>query len=154
MKVIPLSVSRTAAAADPYLVWNTFVKLCFLGTEDYTPAQRIAHLAFLYDAEVQNGGHYQYFENKGLAAARETMLALDRLGARSLMSILEGAVRKYEEINPEEHKVGSPEEFIEGALEGHYEDFDAAYSRCTPTLEEFLKTCLDSHFAEFIVWID
>jgi len=105
--LIPLSVSRAAAAADPDLLWNTFVKLCFLGTEDYTPTQRIAHLAYLCDAEVQNGGHFQYFENRGLASARETLLALGLLGAGAQKSILEGAARKYEEINPEEHKVAS-----------------------------------------------
>lgn len=152
--MVPISISRTAAAADPHLVWNAFVKLCFSGPVDYTATQRVAHMAFLYDAEVQNGGHYQYFENRGLTAARETILALDLLGADRQKDILEGAIRKYEEVNPNEHEAESLQEFSDGALEGNYGDFDSRYYDCKPPLEDLLKTWLDSHFADFITWTE
>jgi len=152
--LIPFSVSKTAAAADPYLVWNSFVNLCFSGSAEYSPTQRIAHMAFLYDAEVQNGGHYQYFENGGLSAAKETILALDLLGAGSQKAILEGATQIYEKINPSEETATTLEEFSEGALEGNYGESDSQYYQCKPPLEEHLKAWLDSHFTDFIVWVE
>ncbi len=32
--------------------------------QDLTPVQRLAHLAYWYMSEVENGGHQQYFLNK------------------------------------------------------------------------------------------
>ena len=147
------TVSKAAAAADPNLVWNTVVDFCFCG-RDFTPTQRIAHLAFLYDGEVNNGGHYQFFENKGLEAAKETLLALDLLGASRQRSTLEAAITIYRRINPEQTKVASLEEFAEGAREGHYDRFDQSYYACKPTLEEYLKAWLDSNQDEFIAWTE
>ena len=146
-----MQVSRVAAASDPHLLWNTFVKLCFSGEPDPTPVQRVAQQAMLYDVEVQNGGHFQYFENQGLAAARETVLALEQLGARRERETLEAAIRTHERVNPHEKRVGSREEFVEGALEGHYDEFDHAYG--ASPLDELLKIWLNSHFDEFIEWI-
>lgn len=143
----PLQVPRTATSAE---LWNVYVKLCFLGAPDYSPTQRIAHLAFLYDAEVQNGGHHQYFENQGLAKARETVLALDLLGAQRQRHALEAAVKIYERINPEERKAESREEFAEAALEGHYRHFDDAFSGAKPDLTEYLKAWLHSNLDDFV----
>lgn len=150
----PLQVSRTAAAADPALVWNTFVKVCCWGGLDYSPTQRIAHLAFIYDAEVQNGGHHQYFENQGMAYARETLLALDLLGSEAQHRILEDAIRKHEQINPEELRSDSLEDFVESAREGHFQVHDDSYDACKPELDAYLKAWLDSNLADFIEWTD
>jgi hypothetical protein len=149
----PMQVSRTAAASDPDLLWNAYVKLCFWYDPDYTPAQQAASQAMLYDAELQNGGHFQYFENHGLAVAREAVLALDRLGARRQKETLEGAIRKHEQVNPKEKRVESVADFSEVALKGHYDEFDRAYSNLSPPLEEYLKAWLDSNLHEFIEWI-
>jgi hypothetical protein len=51
---------------EPYRVWNAYVDL--LAVEDHrdlVPEQRAAYLVFWYESEVQNGGHLQYFENRG-----------------------------------------------------------------------------------------
>jgi len=50
-------------------VWNAFVDV--LAMEEYAdldPVQRIPHLCFWYDSELQNGGHFQYFENRNTSA--------------------------------------------------------------------------------------
>jgi hypothetical protein len=38
--------------------------------------QRPAHLVFWYESEVQNGGHFQYFENRGTEHLAATIEAL------------------------------------------------------------------------------
>src|SRR5262245_49103291 len=84
---------------EPYLVWNAFVDL--IATEDYeemTPVQRTAHLAFWYDAEVQNGGHHQYFENSAGLRAPQTIIALRSLGLGPQASILERAVATWNSV--------------------------------------------------------
>jgi hypothetical protein len=150
--VRPIQISRVAAASDPSLVWNAFVNLCFSGDPDLTPAQRVAQQAMRYDAEVLNGGHFQYFENQGLPAAREAVLALGQLGARRQRETLESAIRTHERVNPREERVHSREQFVKGALEGQYDQFDEDYE--ASPLDEPLKAWLHSHFDEFIEWID
>lgn len=57
-------LEASAITREPHLVWNAFVDL--LAMEEYSAMsdlQKRACLAFWYDAEVQNGGHHQVFEN-------------------------------------------------------------------------------------------
>ncbi len=85
-----LKLKREEIHADPYLVWNTFIDLVSLAEcEELGPKQRIAHLAFWYDSEVQNGGHLQYFENIRGAHLAETIQALDAIGAFCQKHILQ-----------------------------------------------------------------
>lgn len=65
--MITRKLSRAMLSQKPYEVWNAFVDL--LAMENYTDldeVQRAAHLCFWYDSEVQNGGHLQYFANRGI----------------------------------------------------------------------------------------
>ena len=85
----PRKVKRQDIEAHPYVLWNDFVDL--LATSDYkdlSQTQRVAYLAFLYDSEVQNGGHLQYFENRGTGRVEESIGALDRLGAPCQRDVL------------------------------------------------------------------
>ena len=76
------TVDRDAAEREPHLIWNAFVDLIAVESyEQLSPVQRMAHLAFWYDSEVQNGGHGQYFENRG------TQL-LDERSKRSMLLVL------------------------------------------------------------------
>ena len=71
------TVSRIAAEREPHLVWNAFIDpLAMEAYEDLSPVQSVAHLDFWYDAEVQNGGHDQYFENRGTGLIAESVAAL------------------------------------------------------------------------------
>ena len=75
-------LNRDLVRAKPYEVWNSFVDI--LATEKYEnldDVQRVAHLCFWYDSEVQNGGHLQYFENRGTGLLDKTLAALGALGA-------------------------------------------------------------------------
>jgi len=60
-------LTKPQVDAEPFRIWNACVDL--LATEDYRDLgkeQRPAHLVFWYESEVQNGGHLQYFENRGV----------------------------------------------------------------------------------------
>src|SRR5687768_6411413 len=72
------AVSAVALEREPHLAWNAFVDLvASTNYEQLHPRQRPAHLAFWYNAEVQNGGHYQYFENSAGRRTAETIVALN-----------------------------------------------------------------------------
>jgi hypothetical protein len=76
------SLTKQEAAAEPFRVWNAFVEI--LAMEEYRDlfaAQRPAHLVFWYESEVQNGGHFQYFEDRGTNYLDATIDAIGLLGA-------------------------------------------------------------------------
>src|SRR5260370_37331532 len=60
------TLTKQQADAEPFRVWNAYVRL-LAGEryEDLSPEQRPAHLVFWYESEVKNGGHLQFFENRG-----------------------------------------------------------------------------------------
>jgi hypothetical protein len=60
------TLTKGEVEKEPYRVWNAYVDL--LAVEDHrdlVPEQRAVYLVFWYESEVQNGGHLQYFENRG-----------------------------------------------------------------------------------------
>src|SRR5437016_4501842 len=68
--------------AEPFCVWNSFVNLLAKHSyEELSAEQRPAHLVFWYESEVQNGGHLQYFENRGVEHLAKTIAALGLIGA-------------------------------------------------------------------------
>ena len=85
-------LTKQEVDAQPFRVWNAYVDL--LAMEDYrdlAEEQRPAHLVFWYESEVQNGGHLQYFENRGTEHLQETVNALGLLGAGCQQQILREA---------------------------------------------------------------
>ena len=67
-------------SAKPHLVWSAFTELLLaLPFEKMTKLQRSAHLTLIYDGEVQNGGHLQFFVNSAGRSSHAVAAALDRL---------------------------------------------------------------------------
>jgi len=134
---------------DPHLIWNTFIDL--VGTEDYKDLsiiQRTAHLVFIYESEVQNGGHFQYFANGGANLLKETIDALTVLGLPCQATVLQRAASRWE--SRERGSVQSSEAFHARALEGEFEEFDHAYYACVPSVIESLEQHLQSHLSDYI----
>ncbi len=51
-------VTQQMLKKNPSEKWNQFVNLLAVENyDDLTDIQRIAHLCFWYDSEVENGGH-------------------------------------------------------------------------------------------------
>lgn len=127
------SVDRALAAREPFHVWNAFIDL--LTMEEYadlTARQRQAHLVFWYDSEVGNGGHDQYFGNRGREQVGETVAALEALGLPQQAEVLRQAAAREAE-----------------GREGLYAS-DEAYASCTPNTVEGLEKHLAAHQGEYV----
>ena len=142
-------ITREQLAADPYAVWNAFVGvLAHAEPDDLTPVQLPAFLAFWYEHEVQNGGHYQYFHNRGTEEIDGVIEALRTLSADSLADV---AVRaKARIISDPPKRARTLEEFTEAARQGPFDDLDAAFHECSPTIVEALEAYLGAHEADFV----
>ena len=129
---------------NPHAVWNAFIDL--LAIEDIANLdrqQRKAHLIFWYDSEVQNGGHFQYFENRGTKSVPETIDALKALGAEQQADVLSQAHSFASKR--EWGTISSVEEYMEESLASDLAGHDAAYHACKPTVVEVLKRHLISN---------
>ena len=59
----PIELEKAIVEKKPYLLWNTFIGIIAEDPSKLSDIQGLAHFAYQYDSEVQNGGHLQYFEN-------------------------------------------------------------------------------------------
>ena len=146
-----ISISRHLATSAPYEVWNAFIRLITSDPADpFTLEQRAAALVFWYESEVQNGGHLQYFSNRGLQEAAEAVGALLQLGAPAQAAILQSAVASMPS-DPDSSPV-SGEEYVAIALEDPFDHFDHAFHEASPSLQDVLEAYLQSHLSDFVVF--
>jgi Domain of unknown function (DUF4375) len=129
-------LSRAAIVETPYIRWNAFIDIISAGPDAFEPGmRRHAALAFLYESEVQNGGHDQYFSNSGGTYAQDTIVALKELGGICHSKVLADALAVSDY--------------------GHSEvpdKRDAAFHRCNPDLCGVLQRHLDTHESLYIEW--
>lgn len=143
------SLTKDEVENEHWRVWNAYVDL--LAMEDYddlSPEQRPAHLLFWYDSEVQNGGHFQYFENRGTTRLAETVDALGKLGAACQQQVLQEAGKLWlsrPRIHPE-----TSQDFCDIAMEGEMDSFDARLYACSPSVDEVLEEYLREHQSFFV----
>jgi len=131
-------------------VWNAFVDLLSMADTNELSAEQVpAQLAFFYDAEVQNGGHLQYFLNRGVDEARRAVAELPRLGAGVFSTLLEQAVEMWNE--QERKRPGTAHEYVDIALEGEFSGFDFQYYEAVPTLNDLMEAHLALHQDLFVV---
>lgn len=143
------TLTKDQVETEDWRVWNAFVDL--LAMEDYSDLssdQRPAHLAFWYMSEVENGGHFQYFENRGTDHLVETVEALGMLGAESHQQILREAGELWLS-RPRQHPE-SAQEYCDIALEGEMDAFDSRFYDCSPSLDKSLEAHLRDHQSSFI----
>ncbi|MZP29124.1 DUF4375 domain-containing protein [Heliobacterium undosum] len=146
-------VTKEMMESNPYEKWNQFVHLLALEEyDDLTEIQRVAHLSFWYDSEVQNGGHMQYFLNRGISLANETAIALKKIGAQSQAIVFSKALRiLMTEGIPE---IKTVEEYVEEARDGKFDEVDFEYYDSEPSIVDFLREYLEKYEEEFIVFQD
>lgn len=143
------TLTKQDLETDPYGIWNAYVDL--LAMEEYerlSPEQRPAHLVFRYESEVQNGGHFQYFENRGTDHLAATVEALGLLGATCRRQVLQEAGAQW--LSVSRSRIETVEEFCDAALEGEFDSFDTAFYACLPTLQQCLEEYLKQHQASFV----
>jgi hypothetical protein len=145
-----IEVSAAEVAAKPYLVWNGFVAVIGGSTLPYermTELQRLAHLAFLYDGEVQNGGHLQFFLNTQ-DLGRDFVHALERMLLPAHAELLRRAYDRWRARPRSEPE--NAEEFVELARKEEFADVDTAYHQLSPTITDGLERLLKEHRDEFV----
>jgi uncharacterized protein DUF4375 len=148
-EMIRRSLSKQIVEAEPFRVWNAFVNV--LTMEDYSdlsPEQRPAQLVFWYENEVQNGGHLQYFENRGTAHLLATIEALGLLGAACHQRVLREARELW--LSRHRPRIQTTEEFCDIALDGEFASFDARFHACSPSLPQCLEEYLRPHLSLFV----
>lgn len=146
-------VNRAAAQTEPYRIWNAYVDLLAMSERaDLGSVQLHAHLAFWYDCEVQNGGHMQYFLNKGIGDARDAVTALAVLKADAQRQILEEAIQIYQNSDIDDWETA--EEYDAVFRRDDFCDLDTRYYKCRPEVTELLQGYLDAHVEEFVEFTD
>ena len=142
-------LNRTTLEQKAYEAWNSFVNL--LAKESYRDldeVQRVAHLCFWYDSEVQNGGHLQYFENRGTMLLNETLSALLLLGAECQRGVLEMAGRLFN--SKPRGRIETVENYVAAAHSSEFAASDSAYHACQPTIQKLLADYLERNKSHFI----
>jgi len=138
------TVDRGRLQQEPYLVWNAFIDLLAMEEyDDLSSLQRKAHLVFWYESEVQNGGHGQYFENRGLNRLAETVAALRDLGLGCQAQVLSRAVAAFSSAEPGTDWADTLDDVF-------IEELDDAFHQCTPTVTEALEKHLAEHASEYV----
>jgi hypothetical protein len=143
------TLSKQAVDAKPYWLWNAFVDL--LAMEDYkdlSPIQRAAQLVFWYESEVQNGGHLQFFENRGVDYLEETIQSLGLLGAGCQREVLVTATQLW--LSKHRPPKQTVEEYCEVALDREFAELDKLFDQCDPPLQQRLEEYLSNHQSEFV----
>jgi hypothetical protein len=143
-------ITKREVDGSPYLVWNAFGDLLAVEIyEELAPEQRPAHLVFWYESEVQNGGHLQYFENRGTKSLNETIQALGVSGATCHQKILREAVDLF--LGRERLRIQTREGYSAVALEGEFAELHLPFGDCSPSLIECLQAHLAVHQSSFFV---
>jgi hypothetical protein len=145
------SLSRELATSAPHEVWNAFIGLVSSDPADpFTPEQRAAALVFWYESEVQNGGHLQYFSNRGVEEAAQAVGALLQLGAPAHAAILQSALASLPSTS--DPSPISVEEYVAIALDDAQGQFDRAFYEAIPSLRFVLQEYLASHLSAFVAF--
>jgi hypothetical protein len=135
--------------AEPVCVWNAFIELLAMNSyEDLSIEQRPAHLVFWYESEVQNGGHLQYFQNRGTRHLEETIGALGLLGASCHQQLLLAASELF--LGRSRESIDTAEEYISVAMENEFREFDRRFGEFSPSLVSCLEIHLQKHPAVFV----
>lgn len=133
-------------------MWNNFVDLLAHGDYAYLDErQRPAYLIFWYESEVQNGGHVQYFLNRGIKHVPETIEALRAHGALSLADILSRGLALWPSVDQSRARGESIHAFFMRALDAGFRGLDDEFSRDPVNLTKVLEDILARNEDHFVL---
>ncbi len=125
--------------------WNDFIASIMIHElSEIDVEKRPAFLIFWYCAEVNNGGHLQYFLNRAQDPFEETIKAIEDLGAFEAAQRLRQAVSTWQ--TQELAAPNTTEDYISQALEGAFEAYDRAFYADGPQLDRILEKSFQSRF--------
>jgi hypothetical protein len=149
--VKPIRISRSKSK-DPDL--DATLALIDIACEDYEDLdsiQQVAHLALAYESEVINGGHLQYFHNRGTERCERTIEVLGQLGDHGHASLLTRAFERWtatHRTRPE-----SIEEYHEVQMEMEFTDLDKEMFDSSQAISGFLDDYRKAHESHFVEWL-
>ena len=148
------TVSRSGNDQFDGFAWNAMVDMCAMeNLESFTPTQRVAHLAFWYMSEVNNGGHFQFFCNQEHLNFQEVVGALKAIGAQKCAETLDQAIARLHES--ELNLPNSLAEYVETEAEAAMHGLDKHYyESCDREFHACLEVYLAQHESEFIRWVE
>jgi hypothetical protein len=148
MQPIVVIAARELEADPSARLWALAIHLAeHVGLREL-PQYRHFWLAYLYDAEVQNGGHLQYFHNQGTKDVPETLTALREIGANSRALILEDCWRQMQDAPVQQ--VSSLSEYSSLAAERSFKAEDSAYYDAEPDVLSQLEVHFESLLASSV----
>ncbi|MCF6317610.1 MAG: DMP19 family protein [Marinosulfonomonas sp.] len=121
--------------------WNHF--LYEYGSKELVEVDqenRPLYLAYMYDSEVMNGGHLQYFLNRASDPFDETIAALDAIGATVFSSILKDATKRWQ--SQQRENSDTVEEYISEALEDEFRDYGGRFYSTKPEISKYIEDLL------------
>jgi hypothetical protein len=145
-----VSLAEVDINANEALVWNAFVDLlATIEHKELSARQRLAQLVFWYEAEIQNGGHLQFFWNCGPDRGSETSESLRALGAHEHALVLKQALERWNAVA--RLAPADTMEYAAIAAEREFDDLDRAFHDCRPPLIDVLRRHLAENETEYIV---
>jgi hypothetical protein len=147
--VKPLVSISAAKAKKPGAALDAL--LSFLGShpaDRKTPEVRALWLATTYAAQVDNGGHLQYFHNIGISAAPDTLAALRLLGAERHAALLDTCCTMVRLASVPKAK--SLERYAELARERRFEVQDREFYELKPDIHMLASNYLATHLSHLI----
>lgn len=147
--MLTTKLTKRDVEEKPYCIWNSFVELLAShGYNELSPEQRPAHLVFWYESEVQNGGHLQYFENRGVEYLEATVEAPGILIAPCQQQVLREAGQLFLSVPRE--RIRSVEEYVSTAQADEFGLLDRRFGQCSPSLQQCLERHLEEHLNKFV----
>jgi hypothetical protein len=157
--VKPVIVEKARLRERPELLWNSFLQfLSQAETLELNDVQMAAQLPWIYDAEVMNGGHLQYFENQYKTLQNKlnilvvaTIDALKIIGAKKHAEILHQASERYfSKTRCHPAATADPDQ---AELEGEFDDLDTVFYDSEPDISYYLEIYLKNHTPDFITLV-
>ncbi len=144
--------------------WNKLNDFMFQSVDNaLTTNQRKIQLCFIYDSEIQNGGHLQYFTNSAGEYYKETIAALNAIGAYRQKEIFLNYINIYKVLKL--HDIDNEQDFVEKVLVGYEyefkseikeekfdvlnEKYDNEYYECIPNMADLIGDYVMKHKNEF-----
>ena len=118
-------------------LWALVMHLAEHPQDQHLPDFRPFWLAYIFDAQVNNGGHLQYFHNCGSDNASETISALILIGAKEHANLLASCLEKIKAAPIK--KVESLHDYPQLAAERSFKVEDSAYYSQKSTVLELLE---------------
>jgi hypothetical protein len=147
--VIRRRVKKLDLEKQSHLGWNAFIDLIAIENfQDLTDIQKIAHLIFWYDAEVNNGGHLQYFLNSAGLRVFETLDALSQVELECQKAILTEALEVAQSVPIS--TIHTVDDYIAEATDDKFGRLDHRYYAHQAEVDKFLEEYLRMHFEDFI----